>query len=107
MDHNNIYHEKLEGILAHINDAYAPNTIRAYRADFSEWISFCMKKGTCPLLADPFIVAEFLLALADLRNVNKTKDMNTPTEVRIGGSENRDQQDLRLLCISNSNARQT
>jgi hypothetical protein len=30
----------MEGILAHINDAYAPNTIRAYRADFSEWISF-------------------------------------------------------------------
>ena len=37
----------MEGILAHINDAYAPNTIRAYRADFSEWISFCMKKGGC------------------------------------------------------------
>ena len=65
MDHNNIYHEKLEGILAHINDAYAPNTIRAYRADFSEWISFCMEKGACPLPADPFVVSEFLLGLAD------------------------------------------
>jgi site-specific recombinase XerD len=55
----------MEDILAHINDAYAPNTIRAYRADFSEWISFCMKKGGCPLPADPFIVSEFLLDLAD------------------------------------------
>ena len=68
MDHNNIYHEKLEGILAHINDAYAPNTIRAYRADFSEWISFCMKEGACPLPADPFVVSEFLLCLAEAGN---------------------------------------
>jgi len=65
MDHNNIYHEKLEGILEHINGAYAPNTVRAYRADFSEWISFCTKKGACPLPADPFVVSEFLLGLAE------------------------------------------
>jgi site-specific recombinase XerD len=58
----------LEDILAHINDAYAPNTIRAYRADFSEWISFCTKKGACPLPADPLVVSEFLLGLADAGN---------------------------------------
>jgi len=58
----------MEGILAHINDAYAPNTIRAYRADFSEWISFCMEKGACPLPADPFVVSKFLLGSADAGN---------------------------------------
>ncbi len=58
----------MEDILAHINDAYAPNTIRAYRADFSEWINFCMKKGACPLPADPFLVSEFLLDLAEAGN---------------------------------------
>ncbi len=58
----------MEGILAHINDAYAPNTIRAYRADFSEWINFCTQKGACPLPADPFIVSEFLLGFADAGN---------------------------------------
>jgi len=58
----------MEDILAHINDAYAPNTIRAYRADFSEWIGFCRKKGACPLPADPFVVSEFLLGLADAGN---------------------------------------
>ena len=61
------YHN-LKKILDHINDAYAPNTIRAYRADFSEWISFCTKKGACPPPADPFIVSEFLLGLADAKN---------------------------------------
>ena len=68
---NSLHEEKLYSILDHINDAYAPNTIRAYRADFSEWINFCMKKGACPLPADPFIVSEFLLGLADLGN-NRT-----------------------------------
>ena len=60
--------KSMEDILAHVNDAYAPNTMRAYRADFSEWISFCMKKGACPLPANPFVVSEFLLSLADAGN---------------------------------------
>ena len=63
-----LHEETLYSILDHINDAYAPNTIRAYRADFSEWINFCMKKGACPLPADPFVVSEFLLDLADAGN---------------------------------------
>ena len=63
-----LHDKQLYSILEHINDAYAPNTIRAYRADFSEWISFCMKKGACPLPADPFIVSEFLLGLAETGN---------------------------------------
>jgi site-specific recombinase XerD len=63
-----LHEETLYSILDHINDAYAPNTIRAYRADFSEWISFCMKKGVCPLPADPFVVSEFLLGSADAGN---------------------------------------
>ena len=63
-----LHEEQLYSTLEHINDAYAPNTIRAYRADFSEWISFCMEKGACPLPADPFVVSEFLLGLADAEN---------------------------------------
>jgi hypothetical protein len=59
-----LHEEQLYSILDHINDAYAPNTIRAFRADFSEWISFCMKKGACPLPADPFVVSEFFIGLA-------------------------------------------
>ena len=63
-----LHEEKLHSILDHINDAYAPNTIRAYRADFSEWISFCMSRGARPLPADSFVISEFLLALADAGN---------------------------------------
>jgi len=63
-----LHEEQLYSILEHINEAYAPNTIRAYRADFSEWISFCMKKGARPLPADPFVVSEFLLDSADAEN---------------------------------------
>ena len=63
-----LHEETLYSILDHINDAYAPSTIRAYRADFSEWINFCMKKGACPLPADPFVGSEFLLGLANARH---------------------------------------
>jgi len=65
MDHSTIYREKLEEILDHIKDAYAPNTIRAYRADFSEWINYCKERGARPLPADPFDVAKFLIELCD------------------------------------------
>ncbi|XDZ70427.1 tyrosine-type recombinase/integrase [Alphaproteobacteria bacterium LSUCC0744] len=63
-----LHEEQLYSILEHINDAYAPNTIRAYRSDFNELISFCTKKGACSLPADPFIVSEFLLGLAEAGN---------------------------------------
>ena len=68
MSENNEAYHNLKKILDHINDAYAPNTIRAYRADFSEWISFCTKKRACPPPVDPFIVSEFLFGLADAKN---------------------------------------
>jgi site-specific recombinase XerD len=66
----------MEDILTHINDAYAPNTIRVYRADFNECISFCVKKGACPLPVDPFVVSEFLLGLADAKN-NRASTIGT------------------------------
>jgi len=62
---NSVHEGKLYSILDHIKDAYAPNTIRAYRADFGEWINYCIERGACPLPADPFDVAEYLIVLCD------------------------------------------
>jgi len=72
MDHSTSYFKKLKEILDHIKDAYAPNTIRAYRADFSEWINYCIEKGACPLPADPFDVAEYLIELCDRGDVKSS-----------------------------------
>jgi site-specific recombinase XerD len=51
---------KLNHILNKITDAYAANTIRAYRADFEELISFCKGKNLSSLPAKPTTVAKFI-----------------------------------------------
>lgn len=52
---------KLSALIEHIEDAYAPNTIRAYRADMLEFIAHCKKEHVEALPADPLTVADFLL----------------------------------------------
>ncbi|MDA9006537.1 tyrosine-type recombinase/integrase [Litoricola sp.] len=51
--------------MQHLDGAYAPNTLRAYRADFSGFIEFCERLESEPLPADPMLVAEFIQHLAE------------------------------------------
>ena len=51
----------LEQLLHHLDGAYAPNTLRAYKADMLEFIAYCEKNGVCALPAKPETVAEFLM----------------------------------------------
>ena len=53
--------EQLRTLLLHIDGAYAPNTLRAYKSDMLEFIAYCHKTGDCPLPAEPKAVAEFLM----------------------------------------------
>jgi site-specific recombinase XerD len=48
-------------LLVHIDGAYAPNTLRAYKADMLEFIAYCEKNGVCAFPAKPETVAEFLI----------------------------------------------
>jgi site-specific recombinase XerD len=52
---------KLQCLLQHLDGAYAPNTLRAYKADMLEFIACCEKNGSCALPAKPETVAEFLM----------------------------------------------
>jgi site-specific recombinase XerD len=52
--------KQLSNLLTHIDGAYAPNTLRAYKADMMEFITYCEKTGGCALPAKPKTVAEFL-----------------------------------------------
>jgi site-specific recombinase XerD len=61
MDNSNSAVERLTALLTHIEDAYAPNTIRAYRADMLEFIAHCEKEQVEALPANPLTVAAFLL----------------------------------------------
>ena len=51
----------LETLFIHIDGAYAPNTLRAYKADMLEFISYCDQTGACALPALPSAVARFLM----------------------------------------------
>ncbi len=57
--------QKLNDLLIHVQDGYARNTLRAYRADMEEFINYCEVNGTSPLPADPFMLAEFLIKATD------------------------------------------
>ena len=65
MNHDNNPWTQLKALLQHLDGAYAPNTLRAYRADFSEFIEFCENLGSEPLPADPMLIAGFIQHLAE------------------------------------------
>lgn len=58
---NDTSSQKLADLLIHVDGAYAPNTIRAYKADMYEFITYCDKTGECALPAAPKTVAAFLM----------------------------------------------
>jgi site-specific recombinase XerD len=61
LDHmNNTALTHLAQLLQHIEGAYAPNTIRAYKADMGEFIRYCNEKSFCALPAAPIDIAKFL-----------------------------------------------
>lgn len=53
---------ELSRLLNHIKDAYAPNTLRAYKADMEEFIAFCAKHDSNALPATPETIANFLMS---------------------------------------------
>ena len=60
--------ELLEKTLVRIDGAYAPETIRAYRNDFTKFIRYCHAENLEALPADPLTVASFISHLSE----NKT-----------------------------------
>lgn len=58
---NNNPTTRLIHLLKKLDGAYAPNTLRAYRADMQEFIRFCANKPFEALPAQPETVATFLL----------------------------------------------
>ena len=58
---NDTAFQLLNRLLVHIDGAYAPNTLRAYKADMLEFLAYCEKNGVCALPAKPDTVAAFLM----------------------------------------------
>lgn len=53
----------LQETIAKIEGAYAPSTIRAYRADFNDFIHFCHERNTNALPAQPNLVVQYICEL--------------------------------------------
>lgn len=53
--------KKLSNLLVHLDGAYAPNTLRAYRADMQEFIKYCETHSLSALPASPNTVSTFLM----------------------------------------------
>ena len=92
--------QALTVLLAHIEGAYAPNTIRAYRTDMLEFIDYCYKNDTTSLPTTSATVASFLMQtmdqgiktstirrkVASISSVHRLSGYNDPTkhpEVKI------------------------
>jgi len=53
-------------LIERLDGAYAPNTIRAYRADMEEFIGYCDLHGLPALPAEPSTIARFLESVTDI-----------------------------------------
>ena len=65
MPNSTIATVQLTKLIDKLDGAYAPNTLRAYRADMQEFIRFCADKPFETLPAQPEAVAAFLLGTPD------------------------------------------
>ena len=63
---NHTANEQLKTLMQHLEGAYAPNTLRAYRADMQEFILFCEKQSLAALPASSTTVASFLMGTLTL-----------------------------------------
>lgn len=86
--------EILTKTIEKIDGAYAPSTIRAYRANFERFIEFCKNNDICALPADPEIVAKYVahltksslksssirIAAASISSIHKLNSFDDPTQ---------------------------
>lgn len=85
----------LQKTIAKINGAYAPSTIRAYRANFERFIYFCQDVSAPALPSDSETVAEYIqnltksglksasirLAVASISTIHKLNEFPDPTRL--------------------------
>ena len=84
----------LQETIVKIEGAYAPATIRAYRADFNDFIGFCHDRNAKALPAQPHLVVQYIAeltnsgrssasirrALCGLSAIHKLNRLNDPTK---------------------------
>jgi len=83
----------LKETMEKVDGAYAPSTIRAYKANFKQFIYFCKEINAIPIPADSFNVASYIanltkrglksssvrIAVASISSIHKLNQLNDPT----------------------------
>ena len=59
----------IDALFARFDGAYSKNTIRAYRADFSDYEHWCQSKGLTPVPASGQQLADYIDSMAGLKSV--------------------------------------
>lgn len=86
--------QQLMETLIRIDGAYAPSTIRAYRANFERFIQFCEQRKIDALPANPLDVAQYIaqltnsglksssirIAAASISSIHKLNSLGDPTQ---------------------------
>jgi site-specific recombinase XerD len=57
--------KQLQQTIIKIEGAYAPSTIRAYRADFTDFIHFCGERDANALPAEPYLIVKYICQLTE------------------------------------------
>lgn len=84
----------LQETIVKIDGAYAPSTIRAYRADYSNFIHFCHDRNANALPAEPHLIVQYICtltgsgrssasirrALCGLSTIHKLNRLDDPTK---------------------------
>ena len=86
--------------LERIEGAYAPATIRAFKADFNTFITYCMEHDTNPLPANPSVVSHYIdhlsnrtftsayirriiVSISSVHKLNRFEDPTKDCDVRL------------------------
>lgn len=59
--------EQATALGRYLSASQSPNTLRAYRTDWTAWAAWCAGENRCALPADPLDIAVYLAAAADAR----------------------------------------
>ena len=55
----------IDDLFAKFDGAFAPNTIRAYRSDFTHYIAWCAKNNITAIPADEQTLADYVTSMAN------------------------------------------
>lgn len=74
---NDTASKSLSNLIDHIDCAYAPNTIRAYKSDMEEFIRYCASENCCAPPAEPAVIARFVQRTQNIKSATISRKVSS------------------------------